>query len=442
MSGPAHGRRRHADEFEYWPRARWSRLQLGRLKRLLVAAHRDLPFYRRRFDAVGFQPARVRGWEDVLAVPIFGKAEILAAMEHGPSHAVGMEFPGEAARVLTATSGTLGTTFLSLSPGWRAGGGKALGRAYRWAGFTPGMRLMSAAPAWHSLAVKESYAVPRLRATCVVPWGTFVPRFSRDFLDALLDLAPEGVSLFLPMVYALLAECARRGLDPAKAFSSVRSLLVVGAPMTPRSRQALQRQLRVQDLFEGLGNSEGLVAMECDAHSAHHVFVDVCHVEIVDPVTRVPLSPGRRGSVVMTYLNPHGSAYIRYDTQDLGEVFTEPCECGRSWPRLKVYDRWANSFTIDGKTLVPYDVRLCLEELPELVGVPFAVIRRDASMSVLRLAIQQPPVGATTVLGARVRAAVKQRLGIATRDEWVEELPARWKGMSVIAESDWGAPGG
>jgi phenylacetate-CoA ligase len=436
-------RSEYFDETESWPEARLQRLQFRKLKRLLSWASRELPFYRRRFDEAGFHPDHLRGWGDFRRVPILTKQEVLKAMEGGGHFAVGMETeePDRPA-VLGVTSGTLGTTFLSLSRRWRSAMGRGVVRAYWWAGLSPGMRVMTAAPAWHGLAVKESYAVQRLRATSVVPWGTFLPRFSGEFLDALLDLRPQFVSLFLPMLYALLAECARRGARPEEVFRSVTSLVVNGAPLTPRSREALKEELGVNDLFEGLGSSEGLVAMECSFHRGHHVFVDTCYVEVVHPVTKELLAPGMRGSVVVTSLIPHGSVYIRYDTGDLGEMLMHRCQCGRTWPLLEVYDRCANRFAVNGREMVPYDVRLCLDELPELVGIPFAVIREEENMSHLRLAIQGPPVGDLAPLGAKLKTVLEEGLAVKARVEWVEELPARWKGTPVIAEKEWGVSRG
>jgi hypothetical protein len=37
---------------------------------------------------------------------------------------------------------------------------------------------------------------------------------------------------------------------------------------------------------------------------------------------------------------------------------------------------------------------------------------------------------------------LEERLAVSAREEWVEELPARWKGTPVIPEEEWGAPHG
>jgi len=210
--------------------------------------------------------------------------------------------------------------------------------------------------------------------------------------------------------------------------------------MTPRTREKLKEETGVVDIFEGLGNPEGLTAMECSFHRGHHIFLDCCHVEIVDPQTHEPLPAGKRGTVVITSLIPYGSVYIRYDTEDLGEILPERCSCGRTWPLLEVYDRQANIVRVAGKELVPYDARLCVDEVPELIGIPFAVIREERATAYLRLLIQKPPTGELDPIGTQLRDRVQERLQIEVRVDWTEELPERWKGVAVIEEKDWGAP--
>jgi phenylacetate-CoA ligase len=431
----------YLDGKDAWPEERLGRFQLGLLKKLLTHAYKSLPFYRRRFDAVGFRPDSVRELPDFQSVPLFNKRDVLQGMKEMGSFDFGIEARARRERaVLSMTSGTLGTSFLYLSKRWCAIRGDSLTRAYWWAGLRPGMRMLMAAPAWHSLAVQETRVIERLGAVCVIPWGTFLPRYSGNFLDTIVDLKPDFISMFLPMLHALLAECRVRRIRPRAVFDRVQSLLLVGAPMTPRSREHLREELGVADIFEGLGNPEGLTAMECSFHRGHHIFMDCCYVEIIDPNSGQSLPPGERGNVVITSLIPYGSVYIRYDTEDLGEILPYRCECGRTWPLMEVYDRRVNAIQVAGKEIVPYDVRLCLDEAPELTGIPFAVVRGEGSMPYLRLVIQKPSVGALDQIETRLRTLLKEKLQLEARQEWTEELPARWKGVTVIEEKDWGAP--
>jgi len=425
-------------DMDRWPAARLQRYQLRRLKKILHYGSSELPFYRERFAKADFDPRTIKTLADFARVPSFAKKEVLDALHRKKTFDVGLERLNRAeSGALCMTSGTLGTSFLYLPKRWASIRGDSLARAYRWAGLRRGMRMLMAAPAWHSLAVQETRVIQRLGATCVIPWGTFLPRYARHFLDAIIDVKPSFVTIFLPMLYALLGECRIRDLNPARAFETVDSILVVGAPMTPLARLNLRQQLGVKDIFEGLGNPEGLTAMECPHHIGHHIFLDCCYVEIVDPATGQLLPDGQRGNVVITSLIPHGSVYIRYDTEDLGAILTQRCACRRTWPLMEVYDRRANVLQIGGQQLVPYDIRSCLDELPELVNIPFAVVRSASKMERLTLLIQKPPSGNLKEIGVRMATLLRKRFNLEVLEEWAEELPQRWKGVTIIEEKDW-----
>jgi len=436
------GRRspRFIDGKDFWSEARVAKFQFRKIKAILRHASLNLPFYQRRFKESGFDPAAVHTLHDFWRVPTFKKVEIIQEVRSKGYFDFAME---DAVRggpaVLCMTSGTLGTTFLHLPRKWRSIRGDSLLRAYWWCGLRPGMRMLMAAPAWHSLAVPETRIIEKLGVACVIPWGTFLPRFSGNFISVLTDLKPDFVSMFLPMLHALVAELRRRHVAPATAFRSVKSLLLVGAPMTPRSREKLRDELGVSEIFEGLGNPEGLTAMECSFHCGHHIFMDGCYVEILDPKTGARLPPGQRGTVVITSLIPYGSIYIRYDTEDLGEILPGSCACGRSWPLMEVYDRRTNIVQVAGKEIVPYDVRLCVDAIPEMVGIPFALVRAAESRPYLKLVIQKLSADGSNGLENRLKNLIGEHLQLEAQIEWALELPERWKGVTVIEEKDWRA---
>lgn len=432
----------HWDDMETWSFERLKRLQFRKVKRLLRFAYDHLPFYRRRFEKAGVYPDHIHHLEDLRKVPTFRKVDVINTMRNLGNFAVGIEAESFGERsVLTTSTGIQGTTFLVGSQAWcwRVGLRSTL-RGYWWAGMRPGMRVIMTPMSWHAHALHETRFCERLGVTSIVPWGTLLPRFAGDYILVLTGFHPQFVSMFLPMLFAILTECRRQGLRPRQVFQSVQYMLITGAPLTPQSREEIRRELGLRDLFDGAGNAEGLVASECSFHCGHHLFMDRCYVEIVDPNTGESLPSGRRGALVQTILYPYGSVHIRYDTEDIGEFLTQPCPCGRTWPLMRIYGRRSDLFKVAGKELLPYDVRLCLDEIPKLLGIPYAVIRPRETMPYLRLAIQKPYDGETEALSARIKALVREKLGIEAGVEWTEEMPARWRGITIIEEKDWGAP--
>lgn len=74
--------------------------------------------------------------------------------------------------------------------------------------------------------------------------------------------------------------------------------------------------------------------VECAAqHGFHLREADIC-VEIVHPVTGVPLPDGQTGEVVVTTLAAEAMVLLRYRTGDAAAMLPPPCRCGSPLRRL------------------------------------------------------------------------------------------------------------
>lgn len=364
------------DELEVSPPEQLERQRWQRISRVLNYAARGLPFYRERFRAAGWRPGAVAGPEQFAArVPRFRKADLIEAISRGGRAEAGIEAIGrQRVSNIVMTSGTLGFNtfgFLTASD-LRRGNILAVLRDLWMVKVRPGMRVLTLSPGWHLLALLDSLALSRIGAIPVCPWGTFVPRFTPNFLDAVQRLRPEHMLVTAPVLRAMLAECQRLGRSSRDVFASVRYVACGGEALSPPFRQAVIEAMGLQDFFERGGSSDGMFGGgECFAHRGHHIFADLHYIEIIDPRTGALLPPGRRGSAVVTNLTLGRSLYIRFDTEDLAEVKEGACPCGRSHPVVELYGRLADCVLFDDRIVAPYDVRCVIDSLPELRSEPF-----------------------------------------------------------------------
>ncbi len=431
----------HWDETERWSSQRIRQFQLRRLKRVIAHAHDHLPFYRRRFEDAGFHPSQLVALKDMGRIPTFRKEELIDLVRNGGSFPVGMEQIEDDQQkgldaALCMTSGTTGEMFIYASKKWVRFRGKQQMRILHWSGLQPGMQVLLPAPGWHSLSFVQSWALSRLGANTVVPWGTFLPSFAGRYVDALLKHKPEFLYLFLPMLYAMLAECRRRGLPPVQAFESVRRVLVVGEALTPNARAKLIKDLGVEDIYEGAGNPEGLEAHECSYHRGHHLFIHTCYAEILGLNDASPVKPGERGRIILTSLaDLSSSSYIRFDTQDIGAFLPGDCECGRTWPLIEVYGRASDTITVGPARIMHYDVRQVLEETPGLVGAPFALLDAEPRTS-LRLVLERPSSQGNGIQQEQLERTLRSRFDVPVEIRFSEMLPVRWKGVKVVRERE------
>ena len=406
-----------------------------RLADVLTVANDELAFHRGRFAAAGFDPATFKGLDDLAAVPLMRKADVLSAQRAGGALAAGIERLGSTpGRIVTMSSGTSGTSFLRWPREWRETQGASSLRAHWWAGLRPGTPFLLVAPGWHVYAAVQSYIVEQLGLPGVVVSGTYLPRFSDRILEAVRRFRPRFLILFLPMVFSLLAEARRQGLAAADAFGSVERLVVTGAPITAGMQEHLRAITGAAHVVELAGSSENLLAAGCGAAAGLHVVPDTCHVEVL-------AAPGERGPVVHTTMVPWGSMYIRYDGGDIGTLDTRPCQCGLPSPRLKIFGREEHEFVLGGRRWLPYDVQVAIEdEVPELTGATFAIASEGLAAGRLRLLVQAPDDGSTAALEDGLTRRLGTRFGVGVDVRFPRNLPLMMKGVTpVVSEREVGA---
>jgi phenylacetate-coenzyme A ligase PaaK-like adenylate-forming protein len=267
---------------------------------------------------------------------------------------------------------------------------------------------------------------------CVVVSGTFLPRFADRIVDAILAFRPRFVTMFLPMVFSILATARRQGLSGDALFAGVETLVVTGAPITPGMRAHLQELTKVGRVTEIAGSSENLLAVDCVHANGLHLVPDTCYTEVIDRKTGRPAPDGERGSVVHSSVIPAGSLYLRYDGGDVGILDTSPCPCGLPSPRIKLLGRWDDCFTLGAHTLLPYDVQLALEsEAPELRGIAFVITKEGLANGTLRLLLGASD-GSTAGLRAEAESRLSRRFEVPVEISEVSDLPLRFKGVPPI----------
>jgi phenylacetate-CoA ligase len=412
-----------------------------RARRILEIAVAELPFYRERFAAAGFDVSSFRGLEDLSRLPTFRKQDMLAWQGERRSHRLGIErrVDASAGETLAVSSGTIGTTFLTINARWRRVQGRSSARAHWWAGFRPGSCFVISAPAWHSYAAIQPYLAEFFEASCVVVSGTYLPRYADRIVDALRRFRPRYVTMFLPMVFPMLSAAERLGLEPRALFDGVEVLLVTGAPITAGMAKHLRELTGVGRISEVAGTTEGALAVSCSEDRGLHVVPDTCIIEALDRTTRKPVAREERGTMVHSFLIPEGSVYLRYDSEDVVTIDDSSCACGLASPRIKILGRWEHAFRLGGHALLAYDVQRVLEEeIPETIGMPFVISREGLAAGKMRLLMPTPERRADT-LGARLRACLEPRFGAAAEIAWVRELPLQFKGVApVLSETQIG----
>ncbi len=397
--------------------------QTGRLRQLTNHAYLQVPFYRELWDRAGAEPGLLRSLEDFERFPVISKHDLVQAGDAWTNPHQGP--------VAFSTRGTSGAPLLVwLSREEEEAYIQPTMRGFRWAGFRSGMTALLMSPVWHRLAACEAHAIARLGGRCAFFWGSMGSEYTDSFLHTLASQHPEFITTTAPFLLSLIRRGAGATNRPDQLFKGVRSIVVVGLPLTPRMREFLRDRLEVGDVFERGGTQEGAAIDECRMHTAPHVHEDVCYLEVIDDAG-IAVAPGARGRLIVTKLSSAGSIFVRYDTGDIAAFAPGACPCGCGFRRLKIYGRPESSVLVGDRLITAYDVRMCIEEDPALLGRNVLLIRQpNARAGVLTLAVEGDAHDA-----AELQARLREQLGVASADiAWLGDLRVNW-GFRQVLES-------
>jgi len=130
------------------------------------------------------------------------------------------------------------------------------------------------------------------------------------------------------------------------------------------------------------------VAGECQERNGLHINEDHFLVEVVDPVSLLPVPPGEPGELVLTTLSKEAFPVIRFRTRDVTRLLPGTCPCGRTTQRMARVERRSDDILIVRGVKV--DPRRVAELFVEIEGHPSPhriQVDRESGMDSLTLLV-------------------------------------------------------
>jgi phenylacetate-CoA ligase len=252
-----------------------------------------------------------------------------------------------------STSGTTGApSYIPLTASdlenWVTGSARSYGAS----GIGAGERVVTTYNAGPFVAGAALDAFARIGA-CHIPVGT---GNSERLLLTIEQLRPDAIVL-TPSYAAYLLELADL------RASSVRRVLVAGEPGggQPAFRARLEAGWGAQVTEAmGIGDIGPSLWGECEEQAGMHLGASgFVHVELIDPETgdARELHDGATGELVLTHLCQRAAPLLRFRTRDHVELWTSPCRCGRTTPRVRCLGRSDDMVIVRGVNVFPSAVR-------------------------------------------------------------------------------------
>ncbi len=394
----------------FWPVKRWQALQRRRFAEHLRWAMRS-DLNRRLRHIVG----ACRGELSVLNLmdmPLTTKADLAVAQ------ADALAVPGHQIAEWVTTSGTTGQPLrvgLTQADLQRLAENEAV--ALNIAGLNRGDMLVVAVAMDRMFVAGLAYwlGAQKLGATCVRAGSQYFPN-----IPLLKRLIPPHIRVFLITVPSLVAH-APTGL--AANGIKLQAAIGIGEPL----RDA---DLHPNSLAKCVARSLNLPAVRVLSTCAStetcttfaqgprcgggHLNPALGIVEILDQQNQ-PVWPGTVGQVVITPLGVQGMPLVRFATGDLAALYTDPCPCGRTTPRLgPILGRQAQMLKVRGVTVYTAAIVDLLNSKPEIHDYILVVrSRHDLSDDILIHIQLNVPAAAIPALCRQIRQAASASLKVA-----------------------------
>jgi phenylacetate-CoA ligase len=400
-------------EVMHLPHDQIEAMQLEGIKKTVVTCYEKVPFYKKSFDAAGFDPYALETLDDLKKAPFMGKQDLRDNYPYGL-----FAVPMSEVREIHMSSGTTGIATVGgytdydlkfwgdcFGRGIEMGGcdeNDIVQVSYGYGLFTGGIGAHHGAQAEGCVTIPVSSGNTERQIRLLREMGSTVlcctPSYAMHIADSALEM----------------------GVDPAKDFHL--KIGILGAePFSDNFRAELERKLdyKVLDVY-GLTETMGPgVAIECLEQNGLHIAEDHFYCEIIDPVTGENLPDGEWGELVITTVDREACPVVRYRTRDITRILPGECACGVTHRRIdRLHGRTDDMLILRGVNVFPSQIEHVMETLPEISGWYQIVLTTKAHLDQVTLKVELEQgfdfdeIGQIERLQKKLQEMLKTALGI------------------------------
>ena len=336
-------------------------IQLEGVKKTVIKCYENVEFYKKSFDAAGFNPYEVESLEDLAKAPFTTKQDLRDNYPYGF-----FAVPLSEVKEIHMSSGTTGIATV---------GGYTDRDLEIWGDcFARGVEFANGGP---DDVMHVCYGYGLFTGGLGAHYGgiaagcTTIPMSAGNTERQIRVLREMGSTILCctPSYAMHIADTAiAMGLDPKKDFK-LRAGIHGAEAFSDNFRADLEKKLdyKVLDVY-GLTETMGPgVAIECWEQTGLHLAEDHFLAEIIDPDTGEVLPDGEWGELVLTTIDREATPVVRYRTRDITRIIPGECACGRTHRRIdRLHGRTDDMLIIRGVNVFPSQIEDVMKTMPEL----------------------------------------------------------------------------
>ncbi len=160
------------------------------------------------------------------------------------------------------------------------------------------------------------------------------------------DLNPDRVSMYLRKVMRYKPEYIYGYSSALYAFASLikkqnltfdldlKAVVSTSETLFDFQRELIHEVFKCPVVGEYGARDAGILAYECP-NGSYHISQENAVIEVLDPITHVPVADGENGVLAITDLNNYSMPRLRYILGDMASYSKETCSCGRGLKVLR-----------------------------------------------------------------------------------------------------------
>lgn len=407
---------------ETLPRAELEALQEQRLLTTLQRAWRESPLFRTTWSEAGLHPDQIKNFHDFQAkAPFFNQDSIRQFRDRYQNPCGGLiDLDNPHLSGMATTSGTTGDP-TPMPMRFQFSTHETFIRDFWHIGMRPGDYMLLSVFTFRG---GSSMILNGLKEAGVTPvYFNHSPAEIPRMIRALKQYRPTVISLMSsPLILGFEKYFEQSHEDPRAVFASVKGAVFGGEALSPRLKK-MTREWGLE-LFETTALGDVGTGTECHRHDGFHAHEDRALVECLDPDSGAPVADGQMGELVVTALNDPLLSMVRFRTDDLVTLNREPCQCGRTHLRYYVHGRKGDQIIVQGRHVLPNDIRHLVENHHETASGLFQIVRRQKEMDVLTVRVGYNPARlqvSADALASRLADELQTSLNIPVNIELIAD---------------------